>query len=919
MVGGTNSFSREAGPAQALEAENVLEDKGDLVSRPRFKSFATAPPFVLPAGRASVLTYVSPFASFSENRTPNVTANLIGGRPGGILLVGCDIPFDGIEWRRIRQPASLSGKSWLRPQVVLTAWSSPDVPPEASFADIPWFLDTTRWVYDDDNAQPLWKDGRISWHRTQIASWPQVSLNSLTKYWVALNVSADPPDFNGSTVRTNTPLTGSGAGTVTIERPGIRVFQLEPITGIFPVQQHGVSRIFVMSDRQKKQGQERGAQIGSVTNLQEETYIERLVTDEGSGVLGAAPLGSIYDSAGVGTPIGTSKGTALQKLQKYNETYNWQDYQFEGSALQKNITPTAPFPAGFTFTPTSPSYDTEFDHTIIEATTAGGVALNEKRRIIKSVASGNDVILLVSPAFSATPTGAARFAIYSPAHAVTPEEETKQTASAGASRGRRHFELERTSADSHVRDLLMRTWGLIEDSDRATDTDLYNTDIAWAIDQETRFQIPNAQHWDIMYDAVTGEFYLTNGSFPILRFDNKRLRILEATIDKTNARVQKWVGFIQDLARENNDPSLLPGAHLKDKPPTGRFITDYQGRTVVAGNTGDPFRVLWSAPGIFNDMWPKLYETLIRDPFNSPVSGMTVLNDELVVWTPNSIHAASSPDESGLLFFHVKSVGVGFINHHSVQPIVINNSTALLGANADGVYMYNGAEATPVLDDWKRIAPDGINKSAMHKAVAAVSRYENLYFLAFPSAGSQVNDRIGVFNYQNGAWYPWSSPFGGCSFISRMTTPSGKEIMLFGSNDGHLSILHNQEKDDSSAVTSYAKSPPLQVSGTTQAMTGLLVTMEETGASNTAEIRSYTDERGSPKQTFTTRWDQGSAIFGTGRFGTALFGGRGMRTRRLPLPAGTRGEVFQYEISSSKPFRLRSCELLLRPLAQRSK
>lgn len=919
MVGGQNGFAREAQPSQTLESENVAEDRGDLTSRPRFKSIATAPPFLLPAGRCSVLTYVTPGPTFNSDRKPVVSGSLIGGIPGGLLLVGCDVPFDGIDWKRVRQPASLTGKLWLRPQVVLSAWTAPAIPTENQFADIPWFLDTTRWIYDDENAQPLWKDGRISWHRSQIANWPLVSLNSLTRYWVALNVSATAPDFNSGTARTNTSLTGDGVTALTIQQPGIRVFELEPVTGIFPVQQHGVSRVFVMSDRPKKHGQERGAQIGSITNLQEETYIERLVADEGAGVIGQVALGSIYNSAGAGTPIGANKGTGSERLQKYNTTYNWTDYKFEGSVLQKDIVPSSPYAAGFRFAPTSPSYDTEFEHCIVEATTAGGVALNEKRRIIKSVVSSDLVILLVDPAFSATPTGSARFAIYSPAHSVTPEEETKQTASSGSHRGRRHFELDRTSAQSHIRDLLSYNWASLDDMDRSFDTDLYNRDLAWAIDQETRFQVPSAQHWDIMFDAVTGEFYLTNGSFPVMRFDNKRLRVLTATIDRNNARVQKWVGYIQDLARENNDPSLLPGAHLKDKPPAGRFITDYQGRTVVAGNPSDPFRVTWSAPGIFNDMWPKLYESLVRDPFNSPPTGMTALNNECVIWTPNSIHASPPPDESGMLSFHVRSLGVGFVSHHSVQPIVIQNSVALLGCNADGVYMYNGSEAVPVLDDWRRLVPEGINKSAIHKAVAGVSRFDNCYYLAFPSAGSELNNMIGRFNWYSQTWYPWTAPFGGITFISRLNTAGGKEIMLFGTADGHVCIFHNQEKDDSDTVTSYAKSPPLQVSGTTQAMTGLLVTMEETGANNTAAIRSYIDERGVPKQTFTSHWDQGSAIYGTARLGTATFGGRGFKTKRIPLPAGTRGEVFQYEVRSDKPFRLRSCELLLRPLAQRSK
>lgn len=920
LTGGFNRFEKQAEQNQIFDGENVSEDRGDLVRRPAFKSIATSAPFIMPGGMVDVAIYNLGTVSFSaqSNRVLNASVSIIGGGAGGgILLVGCREIFEGVEWMRVVQPATLAGRQYLRPQMVSTAWGAGDTPTDANFTDIPWYLDSTRWVAGDDDAQPLFRDGRISWHKSSVSSWAQVSLNSLTRYWLALNITNTPPDFNTQTFGSKTALLGNGGGNLTIQAPGIRCFRFERVTGIFPVAQHGTHRIFVMSERGKRRGQEKGAQIGVIANPADAAETMRLAVDEGSGCIGQVTKGATVDDAGTPTASGASFGSAGSILTKFDERYNWRQNQFGGDVLQANIVAASPTTVSFTFTPTNPSYETEFEGCVIQATTAGGVALGEYRRIYKSEVSGNNVILRIEPAFSATPTGAARFSIWSKAYDVSPGAESKETAGSGSSRNFYHQEILHGNTTAHTQTLVAVPASLTDTDD--ADNNFLNSFTNWAIDRETRWDIPAEQHWDTMFDTVTREFYFSNGAFPVLRWDTKRLRVLDAITDRTNARVQQYTGILEDFQAEGTVPSTLPGDLLKEHPPLGRFITDFHGRTVIAGDPGDPFRVYWSAPGGYNDIWPKIYEALIRDPDNQPIKGMTVLNDELVVWTPSSVHAAALPDETGMLNFAVKSRGIGFINHNAVDRLPVDAAHVLIGPNADGVYLYSGAEPTAILDDWERVLDGGANTSYLHRAAGAVSLHHTRYYLAVPSAGSNVNDKILVFDYVAKTWSVWNAPFGGCSFIAREQDNVGRERMLFGFEDGHVAVLVEQDRDDGVAFTGRARSIPLQVDSTTQAPQALMVTALETGSTNTISVKAFLNERGVSVQSFSGPWDQGSALYGGGIYGTSLWGGTGFKTRKIPFRAGSRGEIIQFEVSGSKPFRLRNCELLMHPVAQRSR
>jgi hypothetical protein len=307
---------------------------------------------------------------------------------------------------------------------------------------------------------------------------------------------------------------------------------------------------------------------------------------------------------------------------------------------------------------------------------------------------------------------------------------------------------------------------------------------------------------------------------------------------------------------------------------------------------------------------------------------MATLNDRLLVWTPTSIHAAEEPGEDGMLYFAPICQGIGFLSQQSVCKIAINGQPALIGAGGDGVkILAGGSEPQDALDDWRRLC-EGVNTRMMKNAVGGVSKHRNEYYLGFPSQGSQVNDRIAVYNFVSRKWWLWSAPWGGVSAITADYDGNGQERMLFGFNDGHIAVLRKAATDDGATITGYAKSPvQAPLAGRTMAVTGLMVTAQETGPVETLTVKSFLNRRSTAMQEYAATFDDGADCYGgsekygpvTGANVQALYAGEPLVTKKLNLPAGSSCERFQFQVGGTGQWKFRMAEVLLNEKGYRSK
>lgn len=900
FVDGINCFESEASDNQAVEALDVWESLHNCVRRPAFIPIATGPVYVLPAGACYVKIESSAhvFTTYTD-RNPTFASNAIGGilgggSPIGRLWVGCREPFDGIDFRSITGlPVTLTAH-----RVVNVKYRNTSNVLSLAYG----VIDTTvrrgsLSTKAQSYCQPFMQNGRMSWHRSQFTSWTATTLDGVSAYWVALDISSDHPQFSETE-----PITSSctGTGNFVISAPGIRAFVANPINGLFATKlRNQAPVVFAGADVRLRRGHELGGNLGFVRNVQSETEIARLLLYEGSGV-----LDQITRPAWSAGGSGTSTLGTTNVLTKFQST-EWFTNELDGTSIVTAIAPSGgSTTTRILFTLSTYLGNVNFEGFRLRCSVDGASAIpvGEEREVVYSDLTG----FTVYPAFSDTPAADDRFELRTPPAFLRTRE------------GERNYEIDTNTATTAT---LLTTPSVYTAARATADTQAF---VNFEAMREAPWAIEPGLHWSFIYDPSHGKVFCTNGHTGILEYDGTRLRRLQALWDGTDgvegsSAVQLWTGNIQDQAQELENPDINNQAALRHTPPNARHLAYFRGH-IVCTLREEPTTIQWSAPNAFNVIWPALYSTRIRDSENNPITGIFTLNELLIASTVTGLHAAPPPIDKGLLIFQPFAQGFGFVNQASVARIVINGQSALIGPNADGFTLCTGAGPQSVLDSWFRLLPEGVNLGGLVNAVGAAWTQLGCYFCAFPSAGSAVNNRVAVFDYVSKKWWLWSAPYGGISYIARDFDDTGEERLLFGHNDGTISILGESLTDAGAFFYGYAKSPPLAFGQRTMACTQLQVSCEEQGVPfNNFVVRSYLN-RGPSKQSLDKTLAMDGAEFGSSLFnGAATVFGTRTKTFALKLLNGSYGDVFQYAIFCGSPFIFRGATLLATAKGMRTK
>jgi hypothetical protein len=896
---GINTYDQEAGAEQCSEALDVYNVKGDLMRRPSFKPIATGPTFPLPAGAVSVVIEypLATFTNYTNRQVAIQNADQIGGL-NGRLWVGCTEPFDGIDWRTI--DLSIGGGSVSANKKLCPKYRDSTEALNVIYSA----LDTTVARFDvTTNAYfiPLCKDGRISWDKSQFTGWTATTLNSLSRYWIALDVCSTVPQ-QGESFTSTGALATSGLKLV-IDSPGVTAFLLEPINGIFANRlRNSIPTVVVCSDRQLAKGKELGGNIGFWKRAPDETENAILLSREGSGYMDAITTPA-WTGGSTGS-IGTNN-----VLTKTDQSFKWNINEFDGAVL---FTGTA---TGGSTTSITVALGTDYQNnrlSKLRVVMTSGAANGEEREIVTSTSTG----MTVYDAFSGAVANTDTFQVKTRPMFVRTRESG------------RAYEI--ASNAEHTATLVITRPYQTDRS--ALDTGKF---VNFEVGQFAPWALNTGKRWSCVYDNVTGTNVLTNGKNGLLEYDGTRLRKLEALWDPTDGvpganTVQIWTGHVNDLAAKLNNPDIDLGNQLHRAPPNGKYVTDYMGRIVIA-NLGDREQdIQWSAPTPLTNIWPYTYRWTIRDGENGPITGMWTLNDTVIVSTPNSLHTAGPPDTQGRIIFYPMTRGTGFLSQQGACIVPSSAGNLLIGATADGVYSFDGSAAASILDDWAQVVPGGVNTRMLENAVAGCWGQESLFFL---SLGAHML----VYDYYVKAWWLWTCPFGGITAIARDLDTRGKERMLFGHASGHITVLDSGKYDGADTIEWYARSKPAKFDGHSAAMVGLLLDVETMGSSPTLSVKTYVNDSDQPLQSFTNPVDNGAAVYGTGIWATAtppavaaVWGSKIVKTIRVQLRSagvndatglsepGHVGSSFQYELRGTDRFRFRGAQLIMQPKGQRS-
>ena len=229
---------------------------------------------------------------------------------------------------------------------------------------------------------------------------------------------------------------------------------------------------------------------------------------------------------------------------------------------------------------------------------------------------------------------------------------------------------------------------------------------------------------------------------------------LSSTVGANVAKVEDADFAVGEGARF--DPTFIA---LLAEWPRARFITFYNGMLWCAGIDGEQFTVKWSASAPFHRVWSALSFSVLMEDDNSPITGLSALGENVVVFKSDSVWIMVNVGENpatGLDDFQPIRVvaGVGCVSNASIQRI----RGGLIFLAEDGVYRFDGTPNIVKLSDRIGKTIESISPSRRNLAASVHWRTKSCYLLSVAVDGSHDNNRTIVYDYKNDAFWLWDVP-----------------------------------------------------------------------------------------------------------------------------------------------------------------
>ncbi len=237
---------------------------------------------------------------------------------------------------------------------------------------------------------------------------------------------------------------------------------------------------------------------------------------------------------------------------------------------------------------------------------------------------------------------------------------------------------------------------------------------------------------------------------------------------------------------------LLNSLTSASNVPIAKFIVSHKNRIYAANVTDSTdvdsvVKVTVSSFGTDGAPDPHIY----RDSFfcggsgrQGQINGLRVLNDQILIYTRNSIWKFNPGAGTGALDTlslqqHEEAVGL-------LAPFtLVDVGNFHIFLSETGVYAFDGVNLALISDDQNTdIFSDG-NLSQLPFAKAEFDKRNNRYVLYYPSSGSNRNDKALVYDINLKLWNP---PVTGrtVSYISVFDDSTGNEQMIYGDYRGYL-------------------------------------------------------------------------------------------------------------------------------------
>ena len=238
--------------------------------------------------------------------------------------------------------------------------------------------------------------------------------------------------------------------------------------------------------------------------------------------------------------------------------------------------------------------------------------------------------------------------------------------------------------------------------------------------------------------------------------------------------------------------------------PQAKYLT-YQDGVIFTANQKEASSVIkWSAPFPAYRVWPSTSFAALDDDDNSPITGLTTLGENVIVFKRDSIWQMvpqGSSDIGQPIYVPSKIVsGIGCVSNASIQQTPLG----LIFLAEDGVYLFDGTpqarKLSGALDDWFR---DRVSPTGFLGAASVHWRTNNCYLLSSATDGSSSeNNVVFVYDYKHNAWWIWDN-MSASDFLLQEGTNDLEELFFFNYKAQAFQI--GGRTDNGAAIGSYFK------------------------------------------------------------------------------------------------------------------
>ena len=398
--------------------------------------------------------------------------------------------------------------------------------------------------------------------------------------------------------------------------------------------------------------------------------------------------------------------------------------------------------------------------------------------------------------------------------------------------------------------------------------------------------------FDGTWDDITGALTIASSSTVLFDFTTANDNLIATNRDNP---VITWDG--------SGNAEALSGS-----PPQGRWVAFHQNIVFLANTSTNPSRIQFSNV-LDEETWTSTDFIDVAANDGTEITGLAILLDALYIFKEESIYRLSGTNRDDFVLSRMVT-DIGTVAGHSIQ--VINNK--IIFHARDGIYLYDGGINVIKISSKIEESLDDLVFARNKFSVSADLKPLNQYWLSVTDGSGSKHNLILIYDYFHNAWTKYIGIE--ANAMAMVIDNDGQDQLYTGdASRGFFFKQNSGNSDDGAAIdafytTKWYRFPEIKESD--KAVRLLRIFAKEVGNWNLT-IDSRQDFAATTSSDTVTLLGS-SDVYGTGLYGTAVYGGETVIIGRIHLML--RDNFFQFEFSNAnadEPFTIYGWDIFVEP------